>query len=179
MARNVQGRGKSAFREFGKDLRATAKDLIASHLSGFTLSPSDISNMFDLIFSNYVRDIFDENDPLPNPQIWIVRGERKTASVESEVLSKLSLSPRIPFVLPDTLEFEIQREEDDDGTILSFPVITEGSLPRFAKAGLSVRKRLIPEDELEEYVSQVPYIIGIEIVRENGKVKGFRIWVQN
>lgn len=176
MASESQGRGKSAFREFKRDLRAITKDIKASFASGSNLSPTDIQNMYDLVFTQYVRMI-DEAD-LPNPTIWINRGELETAKSEDNLLASLSLPRSNPFVAPTGEELEYETEDDETGVVTtkSIPIINGSD--RLAKAGIVVRKRLIPPEEIEEYVSNVPYPIGIQPVYENGILKGYRLWVQ-
>lgn len=176
MARESQGRGKSAFREYKRELRAATNDIKASFASGFTLSPMDIQNIYDLVFIQYVRTI--DEAYLPNPQIWVNRGVYASDKSEGDLLAKLGLQRASPFVEPSEGEFVFEQENEETGvlTTLSIPIISAND--RLAKAGIVVRKRLITPDEIEEYVSQVPYIIGIEPVRENGELKGYRVWVQ-
>jgi hypothetical protein len=176
MASENQGRGKSAFREFKRELRATANDIKASFASGFTLSPLDIQNIYDLVFTNYVRTI-DEAD-LPNPQIWINRGQLATDKAEDDTLRRANLERSNPFIIPEGGDFLYEVEDEETGvlTTKSIPIISGSD--RLAKAGIVVRKRLIPPEEIEEYVSAVPYPIGIQPVYENGILKGFRLWVQ-
>jgi hypothetical protein len=176
MANESQGRGKAAFREFKRDLRATKKDIQASFASGSNLSPIDIQNILDLVFTNYVRNI-DEAD-LPNPQIWINRGDQATAKIEDDILASRNLERASPFVEPlgGELLYDIEDEETGVLTTKSIPIISGSA--RLAKAGIVIRKRLIPPEEIEEYVAAVPYPIGIEPVYEDGILKGYRLWVQ-
>jgi hypothetical protein len=176
MANESQGRGKSAFREFKRDLRATTRDIKASFASGSNLSPQDIQNIYDLVFTNYVRNI-NEAD-LPNPQIWINRGDQATAKTENDILSSRGLERASPFVEPigGELTYEVEDEETGTLTTKSIPIITGSE--RLAKAGIVIRKRVIPPEEIEEYVAAVPYPIGLEPVYEDGKLKGYRLWVQ-
>jgi hypothetical protein len=176
MASESQGRGKAAFREFKRDLRATTRDIKASFASGSNLSPLDIQNIYDLVFQNYVRNI-DEAD-LPNPQIWINRGDQATAKTEDDLLASRGLDRANPFVEPlsGELEYEIEDEETGVLTTKSIPIISGSD--RLAKAGIVIRKRLIPPEEIEEYIAAVPYPIGIQPVYEDGILKGYRLWVQ-
>lgn len=176
MANANQGRGKAAFREFKRELSITRKEVLASFASDFKLSPNDIQNYIDLVFIQYVRTINEED--LPNPQIWINRGDNVAAKMQSELLEKLNLPDATPFVEPRGGELVYETEDEETGAITSFsiPIITGST--RLGKAGIVLRKRLIPPEEIEEYVSNVPYPIGIEPVYEDGMLKGYRLWVQ-
>jgi hypothetical protein len=176
MASAKQGRGKAAFRQFQRELTTVRRDVIASFTSGFPLSPHDIQNYIDLVFVQYVRSIDDED--LPNPQIWVNRGDKSAAKMQSEILRRLDLPDASPFIEPSGGELVYETEDEESGNITSksIPVITGTS--RLGKAGIVQRKRIVPPEEIEEYVSQVPYPIGIEPVYEDGQLKGYRLWVQ-
>jgi hypothetical protein len=176
MANANQGRGKAAFREFKRELSITRKEVLASFASDFKLSPHDIQQYIDLVFIQYVRTINEED--LPNPQIWINRGDAYTSKIQSELLETLGLPNASPFIEPQGGEFVYETEDEETGRItsLSIPIITGSA--RLAKAGIVIRKRIIPPEELEEYVSNVPYPIGLEPVYEDGILKGYRLWVQ-
>lgn len=176
MANAAQGRGKSAFRAFKRDLLAIKRDIIASFVSGFPLSPTDIQNHYDLVFSNYVRSI--EDADLPNPQIWVNRGDLATAKSENETLEKLGLEPANELIDPSGEEITFTRvdKETDEEKELSVPIINPSD--RLGKAGIVVRKRLVTPDEIESYVAEVPYLIGVQPVFEDGRLKGYRVWVQ-
>lgn len=176
MVNSKQGRGKSAFREFKRELTLTRKEVYASFASDFKLSPNDIQNYLDLVFIQYVRTINEED--LPNPQIWINRGDRLVGLMQAEILEKLSLPDASPFIEPMGGELTYEKEDEETGSITSFsiPIITGSD--RLGKAGIVQRKRIVPPEEIEEYVANVPYPIGIEPVYEEGKLKGYRLWVQ-
>lgn len=176
MANANQGRGKAAFREFKRELTITRREVLASFASDFKLSPNDIQNYIDLVFVQYVRTI--EEEDLPNPQIWVNRGDVLAAKFQSELLEKLNLPNATPFVEPMGGELVYETEDEDTGNITSksIPIIT--GTARLGKAGIVQRKRIVPPEEIEEYVSNVPYPIGIEPVYEDGILKGYRLWVQ-
>lgn len=176
MVNASQGRGKSAFREFKRELTITRKEVYASFASDFKLSPLDIQNYIDLVFIQYVRTINEQD--LPNPQIWINRGDALAAKIQSEILEKLDLPDVTPFVEPTGEELVFEAENEETGTITSksIPIITGSD--RLGKAGIVLRKRIVPPEEIEEYVSNVPYPLGLEPVYEDGKLKGYRLWVQ-
>ena len=176
MASEKQGRGKAAFREFKRELTITRKEVLASFASDFKLSPHDIQNYIDLVFIQYVRSINEED--LPNPQIWINRGDKVASEMQSQLLDKLGLPDASPFIEPQEGELTYETEDEETGnmTSLSIPIITGST--RLGKAGIVQRKRIVPPSEIEEYVSNVPYPIGIEPVYEDGILKGYRLWVQ-
>jgi len=172
-----QGRGKSSFRAFKRDLRTVINDIKESFDSGFLLSPLDIQNLLDLVFVQYFRSI--EDDDLPNPSKWINRGDREIQVAEAKILSRYGLPPAIPFVLPSSEDYEytVYNEIEDMELRFSIPIITGSN--RFIKAGVKARKRLIPPSEIDKYLSEVPYPLGIEPVYEDNVLKGFRVWVQD
>lgn len=176
MANSNQGRGKSAYREFQRELNITRREIYASFASDFKLSPTDIQNYIDLVFIQYVRSIREED--LPNPQIWINRGDKHVSKFLSDTLDKLNLPNATPFVEPLGGEITYEVEDEETGTITSksIPIMTGSS--RLAKAGIVLRKRIVPPSEIEEYVLQVPYPLGVEPVYEDGILKGYRLWVQ-
>lgn len=177
MANANQGRGKSAFREFKRELNIARKEILASFASDFRLSPNDIQNYLDLVYIQYVRSI--EELDLPNPQIWVNRGNNVVDKEQFALLERLQLPQPRNFIEPTGEEFTYEVENPDTGSLTSFsiPIILSGE-DRLAKAGIVIRKRLIPPEELEEYVSAVPYPIGIQPVFEDGVLKGYRLWVQ-
>lgn len=187
MANANQGRGKTAFREFKRDLRRATNDILASVKGGSNFSSLDLQNIYDLVLIVYVRDIMDSD--LPNPQTWIGRGEKATQEQELRVLEKLSLEPvnlfqEVQPIDPDTID-NIDEEGNEidinitEGSILGYTRINPGSIPRFSKLGLQRRNQVVLPGDLVEYITHVPYIIGIEPVFEDGKLKGFKLWVQD
>jgi hypothetical protein len=177
MVEGTQGRGKASFREFKRDLRTVVNDIKQSIDSGFLLSPLDIQNLLDLAFVQYFKRI--EEDDLPNPSKWINRGERETQKAETQILARYGMPPASPFVMPDTEDYEysVYDEEEDFERRFSIPIITGSN--RFIKAGVKARKRIIPPSEIDQYLSEVPYPLGIEPVYEDEVLKGFRVWVQD
>lgn len=177
MASASQGRGKAAYREFVKELNQAAKDIKTSFRNDNPLSPYDIEQFLDLVFVNYVDQILDPDDPLPNPRTWIRRGEAQTEKVLQSVLERLTLQRFTPIEVPTEEEVEGQ-----DGNTIAignsvYDVITSQSANRFRRAGVTRRNQVITPGDIEEYVEHVPYIIAIEIVYDNGILKGFRLWV--
>ncbi len=162
---------------FKDDVAFSIRDMKKFLKDGGRLDTFQITTILDRLFINLAIEL-DENE-IENPENILVRAEDYLEAAQGKFLEiplfadvieepeeEPDINIREGFISIDGTEYGIVRSDDE--SVLS-------------RAGIKRRGRTITSfSELEEYVSNVPTVYGIQFVYNAvGAIVGYRVWVSD
>ena len=171
----MAGVGQYRYREWQSNIRQDAKELGAFALDSIE-SVGDLREHFEQFYNDLV-ETWDEEE-LPNRQLWLGRAQQEVNRIVDKLRNKYNIPEDED---QDTDEDNETYNDERDGTILGFQVVTKDNKPLLIAAGVERRQQIYPTlGDLESGIEGIPRaaIHGVEVkYSSNGKVLGYYIWV--
>lgn len=190
----VQGLGKTLYREHNKRITEALKSFTRGLKDGQLFTPDDFDASMEQILANMEQD-FEDNDA-PNTELWRERLQDKIDEKRSEFEEKYpGIFEDVEYVEDAEDDYGVEDSEEDDyedsnesefnrGGYLeidgrTYEVADENDIRAYRARGYVRRSVTLPSyDELVEYAKDIPYIMGIELIYNNGYFEGFTVWIE-
>lgn len=177
------GRGKQSFRVFSKALNDEVRYITGAVKDGEQYTSGDVYRFLSYIVNEYTAFLRDNGLDV---ELWGDRALDYSLQKYEYLVNRFNL----PEGIMDDNEYEPDEEpEEDEGpetesqdtgqTLLGHSVMDEANKPLIRSKGKPRKRILTTLAELEEYVSDVPYVLAIQVLlSSSGGVVGYRVWVE-
>lgn len=174
------GRGKESFRSYTKALNQVKRDILSAVKSGETYTAAEISHFYAQITREYELLLPDLGVDV---ELWGDRAIDKQVEIYSTTLDILQIAEiRQSEEVQSETEIEDSQQEQtkqNDETLFGISTLTKENKAYVRSKGKPRKRILSSLEELEEYVSEVPYILAIQVlVGSDERVLGYRVWVE-